>query len=177
MNKQIILALLLCLAMFELARGAPGGEATQNDSANSSLATTGTAQSVFLSGEQLKWQVVTASSDTATGGGFVLSSSLGQTSVGNGTSGSFHLIQGFLQAFETAVAPCTRCGDANSDGGMDISDVVFAIAYIFFGGAAPGECNAPTGLGDADGSGNVDISDAVFLIAYIFAGGLAPHCP
>jgi len=157
MNKQIILALLLCLAMFGLARGGP--------------------QTAYLSGEQLKWQVVTASGGTASGGGFVLSSSLGQTAVGNGTSASFHLVQGFLQNFGTVAAPCTRCGDADGSGGIDISDAVYIIAYIFSGGAAPGECNTPTGLGDADGSGSVDISDVVFIIAYIFAGGTAPHCP
>jgi hypothetical protein len=162
MNKQIILPLLLCLAMFGLARGGPGGEAPQT---------------ALLSGEQLKWQVVTASGGRATGGGFALTSSLGQTAVRQSTSTSFHLIHGFLQNFGTAVAPCTSCGDANNDGGSDISDVVFVIAYIFSGGAAPGECNNPTGLGDADGSGSVDISDVVFLIAYIFSGGLAPHCP
>ena len=162
MNKQIILTLLLCLAMVGLARGGPSDDATQT---------------ALLSGEQLKWQVVTASGGTATGGGFTLSSSLGQTAVGKGTSASFHLVHGFLQTFGAAVAPCTRCGDANNDGSKDISDVVFVIAYIFSGGAPPGECNTPHGLGDADGSGNVDISDVVFLIAYIFAGGLAPHCP
>jgi hypothetical protein len=157
MNKKIILALLLCLVMFGLARGGP--------------------QNADLSGEQLKWQVVTPSGGTATGGGFMLSSSLGQTAVGNSTSPSFHLIHGFLQNFGTAVAPCTDCGDANGDGGIDISDVVFVISYIFSGGAAPGDCSTPQGLGDADGSGSVDISDVVYVIAYIFSGGYAPHCP
>jgi hypothetical protein len=156
MNKQIILMLLFCLTIFGLARGGP--------------------QSTDLSGEQLKWQVITSSGGTAAGGGFTLSSSLGQTAVGNGASGSFHLINGFLQTFGATVAPCTRCGDANNDGSTDISDVVFVIAYIFSGGAAPGECNTPHGIGDANGSGDVDISDVVYLIAYIFSGGLAPHC-
>ncbi len=162
MNKQIILTLLLCLAIVGLARGGPSGEATQT---------------ALLSGEQLKWQVVTASGGTATGGGFTLSSSLGQTAVGKGTSASFHLTHGFLQNYGTAVTPCTRCGDANGSGSVNISDVVFIIAYIFSGGAAPGECNTPQGLGDANGSGSVNISDAVYLIAYIFAGGPTPHCP
>jgi hypothetical protein len=161
MNKQIILALLLCLAMFGLARGGPGGEVTQT---------------ALLSGEHLKWQVITASGGTATGGGFTLSSSLGQTAVGSGTSSSFHLVHGFLQNFGTSVALCTRCGDANGNGSVNISDAVFIIAYIFSGGSAPGDCNIPQGLGDANGSGSVNISDVVFIIAYIFAGGLAPHC-
>jgi hypothetical protein len=71
---------------------------------------------------------------------------------------------------------CTACGDANSDGGVDISDAVFLISYIFSGGAAPADCNYANGMGDANGDGDIDISDAVHLISYIFSGGSAPHC-
>jgi M6 family metalloprotease-like protein len=62
------------------------------------------------------------------------------------------------------------CGDANSDGARDISDVVFLIAYIFAGGSAP----YPLAAGDANDDGAADISDVVYLIAYIFSGGSAP---
>ncbi|MCX6831806.1 MAG: dockerin type I repeat-containing protein, partial [candidate division Zixibacteria bacterium] len=72
---------------------------------------------------------------------------------------------------------CNSCGDANDDGGIDISDAVFLISYIFSGGAAPHDCNGPNGKGDANGDGGIDISDAVYLISYIFSGGAAPHCP
>jgi hypothetical protein len=61
-------------------------------------------------------------------------------------------------------------GDADHSGGVDISDAVFCISYIFSGGAAPD----PLPLGDANCDGMVDISDAVYLIAYIFSGGAAP---
>jgi hypothetical protein len=71
---------------------------------------------------------------------------------------------------------CTACGDADSSGGIDISDAVFLIQFIFQGGPAPADCNYTFGMGDADGSGGVDISDAVYLIQYIFQGGPAPHC-
>jgi len=74
-----------------------------------------------------------------------------------------------------AIDVCT-CGNANSDGSIDISDVVFLIAYIFSGGAAPGFCNYAKGMGDANGDLSADISDCVFLIAYVFSGGAAPHC-
>jgi hypothetical protein len=162
MNKQIILTLLLCMAMFGLARGGPSSE---------------TSQTVLQSGEQLKWQVITSSGGSASGGGFKLTSSLGQTAAGKSTSSSFHLIHGFLQTFGTTVTPCTSCGDADGNGGIDISDAVYLIAFIFSGGLPPGACGTPTGLGDADGSGSVDISDAVYLISYIFNGGPTPHCP
>jgi subtilisin family serine protease len=62
------------------------------------------------------------------------------------------------------------CGDADHSGAVDISDVVFLIAYIFEGGAAP----YSTTLADADCSGTVDISDVVTLINYIFSGGTLP---
>jgi hypothetical protein len=62
------------------------------------------------------------------------------------------------------------CGDADASGDVDISDVVYLIAYIFSGGPAPD----PIASGDADCSSNVDISDVVYLINYIFSGGTAP---
>ncbi len=62
------------------------------------------------------------------------------------------------------------CGDANGDVTVDISDVVYLIAYIFSGGSAP----SPLLAGDANCDNAVDISDVVYLIAYIFSGGLAP---
>jgi hypothetical protein len=129
-----------------------------------------------LFGQQIKWQVVASGGGQGTSTNMVLSGTVGQTVYAHGTGGSFKLIGGFQQNFTTA-STCTRCGDANNDGATDISDVVFVIAYIFSGGAAPGECNTPHGLGDANGSGDVDISDVVYLIAYIFSGGPAPHCP
>ena len=63
------------------------------------------------------------------------------------------------------------CGDANSDGSVDISDAVYLISYIFGGGPAP----VPLIAGDANCDLAVDISDAVYLIGYIFGGG-APPC-
>jgi hypothetical protein len=71
---------------------------------------------------------------------------------------------------------CSACGDANSDGSVDISDVVYLIAHIFSGGMAPRWCDYIKGHGDANGDGAVDISDAVYLIARIFSGGKPPHC-
>jgi len=64
----------------------------------------------------------------------------------------------------------THPGDANSDGGIDIADVVYLIAYIFSGGPAPN----PLAAGDADCDGSVNIVDAVYLIAYIFSQGPQP---
>lgn len=62
------------------------------------------------------------------------------------------------------------CGDANGDGGVDISDPIFLIAYIFSAGPAP----EPFEYGDVNCDTTIDISDAVYLISYIFSGGAAP---
>ena len=62
------------------------------------------------------------------------------------------------------------CGDASGDCAVDISDVVYLIAYIFSGGLPP----SPLLAGDANCDNMVDISDVVYLIAYIFSGGAEP---
>lgn len=65
-------------------------------------------------------------------------------------------------------------GDSDDNGVVNISDVVYLIAYIFGGGPHPIPI---TLIGDADCSGFVNISDAVYLIAYIFGGGPPPCNP
>lgn len=62
------------------------------------------------------------------------------------------------------------CGDADANGVVSVSDVVYVIRYIFAGGPAP----TPLSSGDADCNGAISISDCVRLINYIFAGGTAP---
>jgi hypothetical protein len=63
-----------------------------------------------------------------------------------------------------------RCGDADVNDLVNISDAVYLINYIFSGGPSP----APLASGDVNLSGLITISDAVYLINYIFAGGPAP---
>lgn len=62
------------------------------------------------------------------------------------------------------------CGDANGSGGVDISDAVHIINYIFTSGPPPD----PLLSGDSDCSNTVDISDVVYLTSYIFQGGAEP---
>ena len=61
-------------------------------------------------------------------------------------------------------------GDANGDRYVDISDIVFLIAYIFEAGPAPN----PLQAGNANCRGVIDISDIVFILAFVFGGGPAP---
>jgi hypothetical protein len=61
-------------------------------------------------------------------------------------------------------------GDADNNGVVSLSDVVYLVNYIFGGGPAP----QPLPSGDADCSGKINLADAVYLINYIFADGPPP---
>ncbi len=63
-------------------------------------------------------------------------------------------------------------GDADNDGIISITDVVYLNKFIFGGGPAP----IPHLLtGDADCNGIITISDSVWLITYVFGGGPPPR--
>lgn len=55
-------------------------------------------------------------------------------------------------------------GDVNGDGKVNISDVTYLLAYIFYNGPEPQDYLG----GDIDESGQVDVSDTIFLFNYIF---------
>jgi hypothetical protein len=61
-------------------------------------------------------------------------------------------------------------GDANGDGVIDISDVVYLLNYLFVGGPAP----VPLAAGDATCDGVVDAADVVHLLNYLFVNGPPP---
>ena len=93
----------------------------------------------------------------------------------------------------TALSPCTpdnspcgtlvgayeancynvRCGDANRDTKVSVSDAVYIINYVFSGGNAP----YPYASGDCNCDLKVNVSDAVYLIVYVFSGGPTPCDP
>lgn len=126
-----------------------------------------------LADSNIDWQVVSSGGTDGSSANFQLSGTAGQTAVGGGSSANFGLEQGYWQVFDAG--PEYLCGDADSNGLINISDAVYLIAYIFGGGPAPD----PLLAGDADCNQLVNISDAVYLIAYIFGGGPAPcaNCP
>ena len=70
---------------------------------------------------------------------------------------------------------CLDRGDIDHTGnGIDISDLVYLVDYMFTGGPAP-PCLDEA---DMDGIGGIDISDLVYLVDYMFTGGPAPvACP
>ena len=55
-------------------------------------------------------------------------------------------------------------GDANSDGIVDVADVVYLIGYLYRGGLPP----SPNSLGDFNQDGEVNLADLVALINYLF---------
>ena len=69
-----------------------------------------------------------------------------------------------------------RCGDANGDSHVDLTDVLFIICYIFDNCDDP-QPPYPPDAGDANCDGLANIADAVYLIAYIFRAGPEPCCP
>ncbi len=66
-----------------------------------------------------------------------------------------------------------RRGDANADGGFDLSDPVAALDFLFRGAAEPACLEAA----DVNDSGVVDISDAVYGLRFLFLGGPPPAGP
>lgn len=65
------------------------------------------------------------------------------------------------------------CGDVNSDGYIDILDVVYLIQYKYKSGPAPDVLNDC----DVDSSGDINILDIVYIINFKYKSGPEPDCP
>jgi hypothetical protein len=63
-------------------------------------------------------------------------------------------------------------GDANSDGLIELGDVVSLISYLYKNGPAP----VPLTAGDVTCDGMVDLGDVVYLISYLYKAGPPPGC-
>jgi Zn-dependent M28 family amino/carboxypeptidase len=63
-----------------------------------------------------------------------------------------------------------KIGDPNTDGVIDVADIVFILNYLFVNGPPPD----PLATGDVNCDGEVMVDDLVFLINYLFAGGPPP---
>jgi hypothetical protein len=67
-----------------------------------------------------------------------------------------------------------RFGDANKDGEINVSDVIYLINYLFIDGPEP----VPLWIvGDVNCDIKVDVSDVVYLINYLFINGPEPCNP
>ena len=64
-------------------------------------------------------------------------------------------------------------GDANTDGGADLSDAIFIFNHLFSGGDAP-PCRKSA---DTNDDGKLDLSDGIFLLSFLFLAGDTPADP
>jgi parallel beta-helix repeat protein len=64
-------------------------------------------------------------------------------------------------------------GDANTDGGTDISDAISGLLYLFGGDSEP-SCLSALDIND---DAALDISDPIVLLDHLFRGGPAPASP
>lgn len=81
---------------------------------------------------------------------------------------SYGVYQLAVKAGDLEVAGGLR-GDADLNGTITVSDIVYLIDYMFNTGQHP-----PLYNGDANGDGIITISDAVYLIQFIFGSGPPP---
>jgi hypothetical protein len=77
-----------------------------------------------------------------------------------------------IRYFMVTGLPYSTLGDLNRDGYVDISDLVFAINYLYRTGPVPD----PLELGDVNCDDKVDTGDVVYLINYLFRNGWPPNC-
>jgi hypothetical protein len=64
-------------------------------------------------------------------------------------------------------------GDSNLDRRVDISDSIFLLQYLFYGGPRP-QC---LDSADINNDSKVDLSDTIFVLNYLFKGGPQPPAP
>jgi len=61
-------------------------------------------------------------------------------------------------------------GDANTNGAIDIGDVIFLINYLYKNGSPPN----PFWAGDCDCDDAIDVGEVIYLINYLFRNGPPP---
>ncbi len=64
-------------------------------------------------------------------------------------------------------------GDANSSGGIDLTDAIAILRFLFLGDAAP----ACEDAADSDDDGELGINDAIRTLNWLFTGGSPPAPP
>ena len=64
-------------------------------------------------------------------------------------------------------------GDANSDGKVNVADVVFVVHHLYRGGPPP----RPLTYGDFDGDFDVDQSDILYAVNHLYRRGDTPAAP
>ena len=65
------------------------------------------------------------------------------------------------------------CGDVNSDGRINILDIIYLINLKYKDGPPP----VVPQFGNINNDGSIDILDIIYLINYIYKEGPQPDCP
>ena len=189
-----ILSLLTAGALFAAAQKAEKSEdvkttsavdqaGVQNVTAGSKQTETESAQAPAApkAGEEINWQVISGGgSMNGISDNYMLSGTVGQTAVGEGTYGTNQIHHGFWQVFTTGC--CDTPGDANNDGTCNIGDAVYMGNHVF----SPAQCipHPPIGCppecpqeGDANADGGLNIGDVVYLNNYVFRPAMCATNP
>jgi hypothetical protein len=82
-----------------------------------------------------------------------------------GDKGKNVLISNLIPLYQTHVS-----GDANGDGAVTVSDVVFLTNYVLYGGVEP----RPSASGDPNEDCVIDMTDVIYLINYVLYQGPTP---
>lgn len=126
-----------------------------------------------MTGEQIKWQVLSAGGVSSSSASYKLNGTIGQTATGITSSPSYAVSQGFWYSGSSGCCVGIR-GDANGNGTVNVLDLNFLVAYFFAGGPAP-SCMDEANV---NGTGGLNVLDLNYLVAYFFAGGPPPTaCP
>lgn len=116
--------------------------------------------------------LVSTLAGTATTTSHVLSAELVDFSLEIGGSGGCGEAMPSINCVMMCLPERFKRGDVNGDSGVDISDAIGTLSYLFQ--ATPSPCLDSI---DTNDDGGVDISDAISVLNYIFAGGAEPPAP
>lgn len=173
-----ILALVLVLVLLSIPESL-AGQARRNQGTSLRVQPAKTHESQPLSaftvrdkGRQIKWQILGSGGNAIVGKVIrptvSMYGTVGQTSVGPGSSPSYDMNSGFWQSFLQGFLR----GDANADGRIDLGDVVYLVGYLYRSGPAP----IPMEAGNANCDEGIEVEDIVYLLNYILRGGPVPSC-
>jgi hypothetical protein len=176
-RPAIAVSLVLMLALLWPISGTSGTPKADQPGDNASgqpISSTANAPSV---GEEINWQVFSAGGSRGTTTGMFLTSSLGQTAAGTGTTTGQLCHLGFLQNFSgDCCVGMTGNVDNDPTEFIDIGDLTALIDYLFITTAVP-VCLAEANV-DGSVNGFIDIGDVAALIDYLFITNAPPApCP
>lgn len=105
----------------------------------------------------LSWHTIDCGGGVSSGGSFEVVGTIGQHDAGSMSGGDFSLTGGFWSAADVVPMP-TCLGDLNSDGSVNVSDLLMLLSQWGFC-ATTGQCSADLNSDEA-----VNVSDMLMLL-------------